>query len=115
MSIRGFVRTSSRDMRAFCLWWLPYCHGVEVTVLPVGRKCSLSPGQEGLYRDKAKTPLVDRIGPFGVFPYPNGDCLGNRLVALKNVQDELLEEGKEAGFHCTLRQTGGVEVPTMEM
>ena len=59
MSIRGFVRTSSRDMRAFCLWWLPYYDGVGVTVLPVGRKCPLSPGQEGLYRDKAETPLVD--------------------------------------------------------
>ena len=59
MSIGGFVRTSSRDMRAFCLRWLPYYDGVGVTVLPVGRKCPLSPEQEGLYRDKAETPLVD--------------------------------------------------------
>ena len=59
MSIRGFVWTSSRDMRAFCLWWLPYCDGVGVTVLLVGRKCLLSPRQEGPYRDKAETPLVD--------------------------------------------------------
>ena len=59
MSIRGFVRTSSRDIRAFCLWWLPYCDGVGVTVFLVGRKCPLSLAQEGLYRDKAETPLVD--------------------------------------------------------
>ena len=34
----------------------------------MGRKCPLSLGQEGLYRDKAETPLVDCIGPFGFFP-----------------------------------------------
>ena len=47
--------------------------------------------------------------------HPNGDCLGNRLVPRKDVQDEFLEERKEAGVHCTLRQTGGVEGPTMEL
>ena len=50
-------------------------------------------------------------------PHPNGDFLGNRLVLvpLKDVQDEFSEERKEAGVHCTLRQTGGVEGPTMEL
>ena len=40
MSIQGFVWTSSQDMRAFCLWWLPYCDGVGVTVFASGQEMS---------------------------------------------------------------------------